>query len=322
MAYVKSIYDFGGNKYDIKDGAAIKDVQLAGSDLSFYDGDNTLIKTISLPAGAQKWTAQFTQQYVDSIKRSMALTPVDFTIDDVKVGDIVVASGSTQYTDVPTGWLINWNSGDSSNVGILVIDNITDLNLYYPLGYTYMFIVNYVDKTNNFVYLHMIPPHYRDHYIDVLPNNSTNKATSLAAMARLRPYYLVDNDSLSVINWPNTTSGNFTSFKYNTDSATMLFDDGRYVQWLTITDETSENNFEYVYTPKLGNSVMSGIPLLGKPEVIFKKKSFKSLYPVQTVARVEGPIDGVAQVWYDRLITFNHQTFAIVKTVLLFGQWH
>lgn len=318
MAYVKSLYDFGGTKYDIKDGAAIKDVQLAGSDLSFYDGDNTLIKTISLPAGAQKWTATFTQQYVDSIKRSMALTPVDFTIDDVKVGDIVVASDSAQYTDVPTGWLINWNQGDSSNVGILVIDNITDLNLYYPIyGYTYMFIVNYVDKTNNKVYLYMIPPHYRDHYVDVLPSNSNDKAVSLAALARLRPYYLVDNDSLSVINWPSTTSGNF-NFKYNTDSATMLFDDGRYAQWLTITDETSETNADYVYTPKLGDSTMSGIPLLSKPEFIFKRKSFKSLYPVQTTARRSGP----SGIDYEMLTTYDYLNFAIVKTVLLFGHWY
>lgn len=321
MAYVKSIYDFGGNKYDIKDAAAMKDVDLVGSDLSFYDGDQNLIKTVTLSGGAQKWTATFTQQYNGTKRRSMALVPSDFTIDDVKVGDIIVAQSTNQYTDVPTGWMINYNAGDSSQVGILTVNNITDLNLNYPLGYKYIFIVDYIDKTNNRVYIYMIPPHYRDHFEDVLSTATQDGAASIASLAKFRPYYLVDDDYLSVVNWPNVDTGDFTSFKYSPKSMTMLFDDGRYAQWISINATIGAANTIFVYNPYLGNSSTHGEAFLGKPEYMCSSGTL--MHPVQTIDRVKGPSIYSTDTYYDRLTPFAPGSYAsIIAYQILLGHWY
>lgn len=324
MAFVKTLYDFGGNKYDIKDGLAMKDVDLVGSDLSFYDGDNNLLKTITLPGGAQKWTAGFTQQYIDSNKRSMALTPTDFTIDDVKVGDIIVASNDNTYTDLPTGWLINWNQGGQSQVGILVVDSSADKNLYYPLGseYQYMFIVNYINKTNNLVYLHMIPPHFRDRIDSVIPETFASKAAAFAALALYRPYYLIEDSSKSLINWPDTASGEFSTFVNEVESYNMLFDNGKYVQWLHITSGPDSYNLNFAYTPYIGLATAHDESFLCKPDYIYRSGA-QSIYPIQTIEVAKGPDVSGNIARYERLQIYNAASFALnIKTVLLFGEWY
>lgn len=324
MAYVKTLYDFGGNKYDIKDAAAMKDVDLVGSDLSFYDGDNNLIKKVTLSGGAKKWTATFTQQYIDSNKRSMALTPSGFTIDDVKEGDIIVASDDNQYTDLPTGWLINWNQGSQAQVGILVVDNVATTNLYYPLGseYQYMFIVNYIDKANNKVYLRMIPPHFKDRIDSVIPNTFASKTAAFAALAVYRPYYLIEDNSKSLINWPDSNGDSFDSFVNTVDSYTMLFDNNKYAQWLTITDGPDQYNMTFAYTPYIGRASAHDEAFLCKPDYIYKSGA-ESIYPIQTLQLAKGPDVSGNIARYDILQPYNAASFAMsLRTVLLFGKWY
>ncbi len=336
MAYVKSLKDFGGNTYDIKDGAAMKDVDLVGSNLSFYDGDNNLIKTVTLSGGAQKWNATFTQQYADTVKRSMALTPSDFTIDDVKVGDIIVARDTNQYADLPTGWLVNWNAGDSSQVGILVLDNAdAQRNLYYPLGvnYEYMFIVNYVDTVNNFVYVHMIPCAHENVLKRCLPTTTAmyNSAPlALAPLAKYAPYYLIESGQ-EVLGICDTDSGtSFSSFVYAPTAVTMCFTDGKYVQHLDFGEYVYFNLAKRkVYIPSDDNA-SDDVKFLGMPEYISVMPSstrvIKPLYPAGIIngPTVPNPSDPSIQ-WntnYEVLITRVTQHLATAQGVLLTGQWY
>lgn len=338
MAYVKSIYDFGGNKYDIKDAAAMKDVDLVGSNLSFYDGDNNLIKTVTLSGGAQKWNATFTQQYVDTIKRSMALTPSDFTISDVKTGDIIVARDTNQYADLPTGWLVNWNKGDSNQVGILVVDNVPEINLYYPLGseYTYMFIVNYVDTVNNLVYVHMIPCAYKNELELCMPTTKAmfnSQALALAPLAKYAPYYLVESDQ-EVLGLCIEDSGtSFSGFMIVPEHVTtMLFTDGKYVQHLDY-GEYYQYNFirRKVYIPTR-RTVGTDRPYLGMPEYIYVwnggslGRTVESLYPAGIIdgPKVPNPTDPSLQ-WdtkYEVLNTLIPNYLVSHKGVILTGQWY
>ena len=341
MAYVKSLKDFGGNTYDIKDAAAMKDVDLVGSNLSFYDGDQNLIKTITLSGGAQKWTAGFTQQYVDTLKRSMALTPSDFTIDDVKVGDIIVASDTNQYTDLPTGWLINWNSGDSSQVGILVLDNAdAQYNLYYPLGvdHEYMFIVNYVDKTNNRVYVHMIPCANKNVLERCLPTTQAmfNSAPlALAPLAKYAPYYLIESGK-EVMNTCIEDSGtSFSGFGYAPVAVTMCFTDGKYVQHLDYGEYAYFNIAKRkVYIPS-NDTAANDEAFLGMPEYlsicyldsgIYNRRHIYPLYPAGIIDGPEvSPPDDPSLHWatkYEVLTTLVPNYLTTARGVLLTGQWY
>lgn len=328
MAYVKSIYDFGGNKYDIKDAAAMKDVDLVGSNLSFYDGDQNLIKTVTLSGGAQKWTAGFTQQYVDTVKRSMALTPTDFTISDVKTGDIIIASDTNQYTDLPTGWLVNWNKGDTSQVGILVVDNVPENNLYYPLGseYTYMFIVNYVDTVNNKVYVHMIPCAHKNELELCMPTTLAmyNSAPlSLAPMAKYAPYYLVESgkEVLGICIEDSGTS--FTGFAYAPDAVTMLFTDGKYVQHLDFGEYAMYNlTKRKVYIPS-NKTAGTDTQYLGMPEYVswfIGSAVGRGVAPLYPAGIISGPQIDSKPTNYEVLESL--QSLGTARGVLLTGQWY
>lgn len=331
MAYVKSIYDFGGNKYDIKDAAAMKDVDLVGSNLSFYDGDQNLIKTVTLSGGAQKWTAGFTQQYVDTVKRSMALTPTDFTISDVKVGDIIVASDTNQYTDLPTGWLVNWNAGDSSQVGILVLDNAdAQRNLYYPLGsnYEYMFIVNYVDTVNNKVYVHMIPCAHKNKLEECMPTTRTMFASpslALAPLAKYAPYYLIESgkDVLGICIEDSGTS--FSDFTYPAAATTMCFTDGKYVQHLDFGEDSGYALLKRkVYRPSDDTSANDEI-FLGMPEYISfwygspVGRRTASLYPSGCI---DGPQINNKATRYEVLESLVPNNLIINDAAIAIGQWY
>lgn len=335
MAYVKTLYDFGGNKYDIKDAAAMKDVDLVGSDLSFYDGDNNLIKKVTLSGGAQKWNATFTQQYVDTIKRSMALTPRGFTIDDVKVGDIIIASDTNQYTDLPTGWFINWNQGGQSQVGILVVDNVPELNLYYPLGseYEYMFIVNYVDKLNNRVLLHMIPCAYKNELELCMPTTKAmfdSAPLALAPLAKYAPYYLVESgkDVMGICVEDSGTS--FTDFAYQTNAVTMLFTDGKYAQHLDFGFASYNLLKRKVYIPTISDGGGTDTSFLGMPEYIYylpnKVRLVRPLYPAGIIEgpKVKNPSDP-SQEWvtkYEVLETLVPNKLVQAQACILTGQWY
>lgn len=331
MAYVKSIYDFGGNKYDIKDAAAMKDVDLVGSNLSFYDGDQNLIKTVTLSGGAQKWTAGFTQQYVDTVKRSMALTPTDFTISDVKVGDIIVASDTNQYADLPTGWLVNWNAGDSSQVGILVLDNAdAQRNLYYPLGnnYEYMFIVQYVDTVNNKVYVHMIPCAHTNILENCLPTTQAmfaSPALALAPLAKYAPYYLIESgkDVLGIC--VEDTGTSFSDFGYPTTAVTMLFTDGKYVQHLDFGEYAVYALMKRkVYRPS-DDTAATDDAFLGMPEYISVwygspvGRRTVSLYPSGCI---DGPQIDSKATRYEVLETLVPNNLITARAAIAIGQWY